>query len=97
MSKLLHLLKRPNFKKIMSDACPHWNVPSRRTLTRDIVGIYFEEKAKLKTFIKQQCERVYVCTRWNSTYFMLNPAIITAEKHGTFLGFIIFLGTEEYN
>jgi hypothetical protein len=35
--------------------------------TRDIVGRYFEEKAKLKTFIKQQCERVCITTdAWTS-------------------------------
>jgi hypothetical protein len=46
--------ERQGFRKFMSVACPCWNVTSRRTLTRDIVGHYFEEKAKLKTFIKQQ-------------------------------------------
>jgi hypothetical protein len=50
--------EKAGFRKFMSIACPRWNVPSRRTLTRDTVSTYFEEKAKLKTFFKQQCERV---------------------------------------
>jgi hypothetical protein len=62
MSKHLHLLRGRALEKFMYVVCPRWNVTSRRTLTRDIVGHYFEEKAKLKTFIKQQCERVCITT-----------------------------------
>jgi hypothetical protein len=59
--------QRQGFRKFMSIACPCWNVLSRRTLTRDIVGRYFEEKEKLKTFIKQQCERVCITAdAWTS-------------------------------
>jgi hypothetical protein len=51
--------KKTDFRKFMAIACPRWNVPSRRTLTRDTVSIFFEEKTKLiKTFFKQQCERI---------------------------------------
>ncbi|KAM0909468.1 hypothetical protein ACQ4PT_014792 [Festuca glaucescens] len=50
--------EKSGFKKFVSVACPRFLVPSRRTYTRDIVRIYFEEKSKLKLFLKEQCERV---------------------------------------
>jgi hypothetical protein len=50
------------FRKFMSKACPHFQVPSRRTCTRDIVRHYFEEKAKLKKLFKDSCERVCLTT-----------------------------------
>jgi hypothetical protein len=50
--------EKPSFRKFMSKACPRFQVPSRRTCTRDIVRHYFEEKAKLKKFFKDSCQRV---------------------------------------
>jgi hypothetical protein len=40
------------FRKFMSIACPRRNVPSRITLTRDIVSIFFlRENKAYKTFL----------------------------------------------
>ena len=59
--------EKAGFRKFMSVACPRFLVPSRRTCTRDIVGKYFEEKAKLKLFFKEHCERVCLTTDcWSS-------------------------------
>ncbi|KAM0868272.1 hypothetical protein ACQ4PT_041401 [Festuca glaucescens] len=59
--------EKSRFKKFVSVACPLLLVPSRRTCTRDTVRIYFEEKSKLKLFLKEQCERVCLTTDcWTS-------------------------------
>ncbi|KAM0859393.1 hypothetical protein ACQ4PT_047234 [Festuca glaucescens] len=58
---------KSRFRRFMTVACPRFSVPSRRTCTRDTVRIYFEEKAKLKLFFKEQCERVCLTTNcWTS-------------------------------
>jgi hypothetical protein len=43
--------EKPGFKKFMSKACPHFQVPSRRTCTRK-VSQFFRKKAKVKTFLE---------------------------------------------
>ncbi|CAL1389571.1 unnamed protein product [Linum trigynum] len=43
------------FKYFMSLCCPRFNIPSRRTMTRDCFGFYGEMKDKLKKFF-QSCE-----------------------------------------
>ncbi|XBI43967.1 hypothetical protein VPH35_108675 [Triticum aestivum] len=59
--------ERPGFRKLMSKACPWFNVPSRRTTIRDCVSIYYREKEKLKKFFKENCERVSLTTNtWTS-------------------------------
>jgi hypothetical protein len=59
--------EKPGFRKFMSKACPRFQLPSRRTCTRDIVRHYFEEKAKLKKFFKDSCQRVCLATDcWTS-------------------------------
>ena len=59
--------EKPGFRKFMSKACPRFQVPSRRTCTRDIVRHYFEEKAKLKKLFKDSCQRVCLTTdAWTS-------------------------------
>jgi hypothetical protein len=50
--------EKSGFRKFMSKACPRFQPPSRRTCTRDIVRQYFKEKAKLKKFFKESCQRV---------------------------------------
>jgi hypothetical protein len=59
--------EKPGFRKFMSIACPRFEIPSRRTCTRDVVQLYFEQKAKLKMFIQEQCNRVCLTTDgWTS-------------------------------
>lgn len=54
--------EKSGFRKFMSKACPRFQVPSRRTSTRDIVCLYFQERAKLKKFFKDSCNRVCLTT-----------------------------------
>lgn len=59
--------EKSGFRKFMRLACPRFLVPSRRTCTRDTVRIYFKEKARLKLFFKEHCERVCLTTDfWTS-------------------------------
>ena len=59
--------EKPGLKKFLSKACPRFQVPSRRTCTRDIVRIYFEDKAKLKKLFADSCQRVCLTTdAWTS-------------------------------
>lgn len=59
--------EKTGFKNFMAVVCPRWSTPSRRTCTRDAVKIYFREKAKLKLFFKENCERVCLTTDcWTS-------------------------------
>uniref|UniRef100_A0A8I6XXJ4 Zinc finger BED domain-containing protein RICESLEEPER 2-like n=1 Tax=Hordeum vulgare subsp. vulgare TaxID=112509 RepID=A0A8I6XXJ4_HORVV len=59
--------EKPGFRKLLSEACPWFNVPSRRTTIRDCVSIYYREKQKLKKFFKENCERVSLTTNtWTS-------------------------------
>lgn len=58
---------KAGFRKFMFVACPRFEPPSRWTCTRDIIRIYFQEKAKLMHFLKQKCERVCLTTDcWTS-------------------------------
>ncbi|KAM0916497.1 hypothetical protein ACQ4PT_010141 [Festuca glaucescens] len=59
--------EKSGFRKFMAIACPRFKPPSRRTCTRDAVGTYYEEKAKVKLFFQEQCERVCITTDcWTS-------------------------------
>ncbi|KAM0864487.1 hypothetical protein ACQ4PT_043886 [Festuca glaucescens] len=59
--------EKPGFRKFMAKACPRFNVPSRRTTTRDAVRCYFKEKAMLKKFFKDSCQMVCLTTDcWTS-------------------------------
>jgi hypothetical protein len=54
--------EKPGFRKFISVACPRFVIPSRRTCTRDAMQLYFEQKAKLKMFFQENCNRVCLTT-----------------------------------
>jgi hypothetical protein len=59
--------EKSGFRKFMSKSSPRFIVPSRRTATRDVVRCFFKEKAKLKKFLKDSCQRVCLTTNyWTS-------------------------------
>lgn len=59
--------KKPGFRKLMSEACPRFTLPSRRTTIRDCVRIYYREKEKLKRFFIESCDRVSLSANtWTS-------------------------------
>jgi hypothetical protein len=59
--------EKPGFTRFMAVACPQFDLPSRRTCTRDTAQTYFEHKGKLKIFFQEQCQRVCLTTDcWTS-------------------------------
>jgi hypothetical protein len=59
--------EKPGFRKFMSIACPRFEIPSRRTCARDVVQLYFEQKARQKMFFQKLCNRVCLTTDgWTS-------------------------------
>ena len=71
--------EKPGFRKFMSIACPRFIIPSRRTCTRDTMQLYFEQKAKLKMFFQEHCNRVCLTTDgWTSQQ---QDSYMTATAH----------------
>ncbi|KAL9227709.1 hypothetical protein vseg_003363 [Gypsophila vaccaria] len=74
LSKMIIMDERPfrmveheGFRLFMSVACPHFMIPSRWTVARDCVGLYLEEKRKLKTYFSNLSSRIYLTTdTWTS-------------------------------
>ncbi|KAL0309379.1 UNVERIFIED_CONTAM: hypothetical protein Sradi_5880200 [Sesamum radiatum] len=60
-------VENPKFRHFMSVACLMFSIPSRRTITKDIFHMYVNERAKLKSFIKNHAQRVCITTdTWTS-------------------------------
>jgi hypothetical protein len=91
--------EKQGFRKFMSKACPHFQVPSRRTCTRDVVRCFFQEKAKLKKFFKDSCQRVCLTTDgWTSkqldSYMTVTASFIDDnwKLHKKVIGFLLVKG-----
>lgn len=63
----------------MSVACPMFDIPSRRTITREIYKSYLSEKAKLKQFIKYNCQRMCITTDTWTSIQKVNYMCLTAH------------------
>jgi hypothetical protein len=91
--------EKPGLRKFLSKACPRFQPPSRRTCTGDIVRLYFEEKAKLKKFFKDSCQRVCLTTDcWTSQvqdgYMTVTATFIDGNwnLHKKVIGFFMVKG-----
>ena len=63
----IRFVEGEGFRKFMSVACPRFKFPYRWTCTRDISNIFVEERQKLKSFFKSNCQRVCLTTdSWTS-------------------------------
>ena len=71
--------EKSGFRKFMSVACSRFTLPSRRTCTRDCVQLYFEQKAKLKIFFQEQCNRVCLTTDGWTSQQQENYMTVTAH------------------
>ncbi|XP_050238288.1 zinc finger BED domain-containing protein RICESLEEPER 2-like [Mercurialis annua] len=57
----------PGFRRLMNIACPRFVIPSRWTMNRDCYQLYLNERLKLKTFLKNESQRVCITTdTWTS-------------------------------
>ena len=68
----------------MQTCCPRFDVPSRRTITRDILEFYQHEKGLLKNVLGASKQRVCITTdTWTSiqmsNYMVITPHFIDAE------------------
>ena len=91
--------EKPGFRKFMSKACPRFKPPSRRTCTMDTVRLFFREKAKLKKFFKDSCQRVCLTTDcWSSQqldgYMTVTASFIDESwsLHKKIIGFFLVKG-----
>ncbi|KAF2302977.1 hypothetical protein GH714_012217 [Hevea brasiliensis] len=46
------------FQKFMRAICPKFKIPSRWTISRDCYLVYVEERSKLKSYLKRNCQRL---------------------------------------
>lgn len=60
-------VENAGFREFVASLQPRFRVPSRWTVARDCYDLFIDEKAKLKTFIKNSCDRVCLTTdTWTS-------------------------------
>jgi hypothetical protein len=48
------LCERSGLRKFMSKTCPRFVLPSRRTITRECVKVFDDEREKLRNFLKKK-------------------------------------------
>ncbi|KAL2225527.1 UNVERIFIED_CONTAM: Zinc finger BED domain-containing protein RICESLEEPER 2, partial [Sesamum indicum] len=92
-------VENSGFRHFISVACPMFAIPSRRTITKDIFHMYVNERAKLKSFIKNHAQRVCITTdTWTSiqkvNYMCLTAHFIDDEwnLHKRILNFCPIIG-----
>ncbi|CAM8899869.1 unnamed protein product [Rhodiola kirilowii] len=60
-------VEKDGLKNVIFAACPQFKMPSRTTIQRDCLKLYYTEKEKLKEFFQNGCEGVCVTTdTWTS-------------------------------
>ncbi|KAI3469071.1 hypothetical protein Pfo_025734, partial [Paulownia fortunei] len=77
-------VENEGFKEFMSIACPQFFIPSRITITRDYLKMYFNERNKLRVYFKTSGKRLSLTTdTWTSnqrlTYLCLTGHYIDDE------------------
>ncbi|KAL0285413.1 UNVERIFIED_CONTAM: putative AC transposase [Sesamum angustifolium] len=73
------LVEHSGFRHFLSVACPMFDIPSRRTITKDIFNIYVNERARLKSFIKDHAQRVCITTDTWTSIQKFNYMCLTAH------------------
>uniref|UniRef100_A0A803M8I5 Uncharacterized protein n=1 Tax=Chenopodium quinoa TaxID=63459 RepID=A0A803M8I5_CHEQI len=76
-------VEKPGFKHLKQVACPQFTIPSRVTIARDCVKLYYTEKERLREMFKA-CQRISVTTdTWTSikriNYMCLSAHFIDSE------------------
>lgn len=60
-------VEKKGFNRVMSLACPRFQMPSRHTVTRDLDKLYEDEKVKLRKLLASSSSRVCLTTdTWSS-------------------------------
>ncbi|XP_031131905.1 zinc finger BED domain-containing protein RICESLEEPER 2-like [Ipomoea triloba] len=67
------------FRKFILVCCPMFKIPSRWTVSRDILKIYSDERVNLKNFFRTSCQRVSITTDTWTSVQRINYMCITAH------------------
>ncbi|XP_031108617.1 zinc finger BED domain-containing protein RICESLEEPER 2-like [Ipomoea triloba] len=67
------------FRMFIAVACPRFIVPSRWTISRDILVVYEEERLKLKAFLRETSHRVSITTDSWTSIQRINYMVVTAH------------------
>ncbi|XP_043818222.1 zinc finger BED domain-containing protein RICESLEEPER 2-like [Manihot esculenta] len=67
------------FRSFMTAICPRFRIPSRWTISRDCYDLFIEERSKLKSFFKNNCQRVSLTTDTWTSLQRINYMCITAH------------------
>ncbi|KAL5789986.1 hypothetical protein ACOSQ2_004874 [Xanthoceras sorbifolium] len=60
-------VENQGFRKFFQVVCPKFEIPSRRTIVRDLYKLYIDEKAQLKNYFTRSKERICLTTdTWTS-------------------------------
>ncbi|XP_019154354.1 PREDICTED: zinc finger BED domain-containing protein RICESLEEPER 2-like [Ipomoea nil] len=68
-----------SFRRFIDIACPRFIVPSRWTISRDILVVYEEERLKLKSFLRGSSHRVSITTDSWTSIQRINYLVVTAH------------------
>ncbi|KAH9699271.1 BED-type domain-containing protein [Citrus sinensis] len=73
------VVENPGFRHFCSVAAPRYLLPSRRTISRDTLEMYLEEKAKLKSLLAGNKQRVSLTTNIWTSITTASYMVITAH------------------
>ncbi|KAH9680959.1 BED-type domain-containing protein [Citrus sinensis] len=73
------VVENPGFRNFCSVAAPRYLLPSRRTISRDTLEMYLEEKAKLKSLLAGNKQRVSLTTDIWTSITTTSYMVITAH------------------
>ncbi|KAL2906539.1 Zinc finger BED domain-containing protein RICESLEEPER 2 [Bienertia sinuspersici] len=71
-------VEKPGFKYLMQTACPNFHIPSRTTIARDCLKLYYSEKERLREMF-QTCQRISVTTDTWTSIQRINYMCLTAH------------------
>ncbi|XP_021753793.1 zinc finger BED domain-containing protein RICESLEEPER 2-like [Chenopodium quinoa] len=71
-------VEKPGFRHFVQVACPQFHIPSRVTIARDCLKLYYSEKEKLREMFKT-CQRISVTTDTWTSIQRINYMCLTAH------------------
>ena len=72
-------VEKPGFRLFMSETCPNFIVPSRKTIASDAYKLYITERAKLKSFLRNNTQTICITTDTWTSVQKLNFMCVTAH------------------
>ncbi|XP_019155791.1 PREDICTED: zinc finger BED domain-containing protein RICESLEEPER 2-like [Ipomoea nil] len=78
-SKDTRIVEGQGFRKFVFVCCPRFKIPSRWTISRDILKIFSDERLNLKKFFRTSSQRVSITTDTWTSVQRINYMCITAH------------------